>query len=489
MAEAIFTYKEIKTTLQCNLNDKMKDIIDNFLNPIKEKGDSFLYLYNGKEINKDLSFNEQATGPDKEQKKINIIVTKKDAGMISKDIICPECKENIILDINKFNINLKGCKNNHEINNVLLLNEYEERQKIDTSKIICDICKTHDKNQTNNNEFYICNTCNKNMCPSCNPEHDKNHAVINYEDKNYICKKHNDAFIKYCEACKEDICISCESEHANHNIFDFTKILINKDELLKSSEALKDIIDKFKYKIDIIKETISKMLTILDTYYNLNNNIINNYNIKKRNFHYLQNLQNIKNNNDKIINDIKNIINSNQIFEINKYPFYNLYTNDSSEMYIGDGNNNQREGKGTIYYDKDDKDRKKYEGDFKNNLRDGKGKLYMNNGDTYEGDWKNDKKEGKGIFYFGRESNKGDRYEGDWKNDKREGKGIYYFHNGNRYEGDWKNHFREGKGIFYWSDGDRYEGDWKNDEREGKGTMYYKNGKVKNGTWKKDKQV
>ena len=68
MAEAIFTYKEIKTTLKCNLNDKMKDIIDNFLSPIKEKGDNFLYLYNGKEINKDLSFNEQATGPDKDLK-------------------------------------------------------------------------------------------------------------------------------------------------------------------------------------------------------------------------------------------------------------------------------------------------------------------------------------------------------------------------------------------------------------------------------------
>ena len=221
--------------------------------------------------------------------------------------------------------------------------------------------------------------------------------------KNYICKKHNETFIKYCETCKEDICILCQSEHFNHNIFDFTKILINKDELLKSSEALKDIIDKFKYKIDIIKETINKMLNMLDTYYNLNNNMINNYNIKKRNYHYLQNLHNIKNNNDKIINDIKNIIYNNQIFEINKYPFYNLYTNDNGEMYIGDGNNNQRDGKGTIYYDKDDKDRKKYEGGFKNNLRDGKGKLYLNNGDTYEGDWKNDKKEGKGIFYFGRE--------------------------------------------------------------------------------------
>ena len=104
------------------------------------------------------------------------------------------------------------------------------------------------------------------MCPLCKSKHDKNHLIINYEDKNYICKKHNETFIKYCETCKEDICILCQSEHFNHNIFDFTKILINKDELLKSSEALKDVIDKFKYKTDIIKETINKMLSMLDIY-------------------------------------------------------------------------------------------------------------------------------------------------------------------------------------------------------------------------------
>ena len=122
MAEAIFSYEGINTTVQCNLNDRMKDIIANFLNKINEKGDNFFYLYNGTEINKELPFNEQANDFDKNRRKMNIIVTNNDTKIkekkeiISKDIICPECKENILLDIKNYKINLYECKNKHNIN-------------------------------------------------------------------------------------------------------------------------------------------------------------------------------------------------------------------------------------------------------------------------------------------------------------------------------------------------------------------------------------
>ena len=69
MAEVIFNYEGINTTIQCNINDKMNDIINNFLNKIKEKGDNFFYLYNGNEINKQLTFKEQANDLDKNRKK------------------------------------------------------------------------------------------------------------------------------------------------------------------------------------------------------------------------------------------------------------------------------------------------------------------------------------------------------------------------------------------------------------------------------------
>ena len=114
---------------------------------------------------------------------------------ISKDIICPECKENTLIDINNFKINFHDCKNNHNMNKKM--NEFENTQKININKIICDICNINNKGNTHNNDFYICNTCNKNICPLCKSNHDKNHNIINYDDKRYICKKHNDSFIKY----------------------------------------------------------------------------------------------------------------------------------------------------------------------------------------------------------------------------------------------------------------------------------------------------
>ena len=213
MADAIFNYEGIETTIQCNLNDKMKDIINRFLIKIGKKEDNFYYLYNGSKINKELTFNDQANDLDKNRKKMNIIVNKNEEDkneikeIISKDIICPDCKENTLKDINNFRINFHDCKNNHKINDILL-NEYEKSQKININNIICEICNINNKGNTHNNEFYICNTCNKNICPLCKSNHGKDHVIINYDDNNYICKKHNDEkFTKYCKNCKEDICL------------------------------------------------------------------------------------------------------------------------------------------------------------------------------------------------------------------------------------------------------------------------------------------
>jgi len=208
---------------------------------------------------------------------------------LSKDIICPYCNEKALLDIKNFKINLYGCKNNHNINN-LLLNKYQESQKINSNKIICNICNNTNKSETINNEFYICNTCNKNICPLCRLDHDINHVLINYDDKNYICKKHNEPFTKYCKKCNKDLCIICENDHKKHDIFDLSKILIDKIDLFKIMGELKNAIDNFKYQINIIKEIFDKMANIMDIYYEINNDIINNYNINKRNYYKLKNL-------------------------------------------------------------------------------------------------------------------------------------------------------------------------------------------------------
>ena len=73
MAEAIFNYEGINTTVQSNINDKMKDIIDAYLIKIQNKENNLYYLYNGTKINFELTFNEQANDFDKNRKKMNII--------------------------------------------------------------------------------------------------------------------------------------------------------------------------------------------------------------------------------------------------------------------------------------------------------------------------------------------------------------------------------------------------------------------------------
>jgi len=61
MAEVKFNYEGSNASIQCDINDKIKDIIDKFLIKINKKENiNLYYLYNGNQINKELTFYEQA---------------------------------------------------------------------------------------------------------------------------------------------------------------------------------------------------------------------------------------------------------------------------------------------------------------------------------------------------------------------------------------------------------------------------------------------
>ena len=60
---------------------------------------------------------------------------------------------------------------------------------------MCNICSNNNKGKTYNNQFYICGTCNKNMCPLCKDNHNKEYKIIDYDNKNYLCNKHNEQYI------------------------------------------------------------------------------------------------------------------------------------------------------------------------------------------------------------------------------------------------------------------------------------------------------
>ena len=60
-----------------------------------------------------------------------------------------------------------------------------------------NLCKCVICNQLINNKdnCYYCYDCRKIVCLDCiNNKHDKNHYIVDYPQRNYICGKHNEKF-------------------------------------------------------------------------------------------------------------------------------------------------------------------------------------------------------------------------------------------------------------------------------------------------------
>ena len=507
MAIVDIIYNGITTTIKWNENELIKDVLHKFCNKIGKNSNKMLFLYGGNTIEMNKTFNDLANSEDKQRQKIAILVFDNNSTVYQnskkyKFIICPKCHEPTRFKIKDFKIKLYGCPNGHIIDN-LTISDMDKSQLIDESKIICDICKNVNKGKTYNNSFFICNTCNKNICPLCNSTHNKKHCVIEYSQKFFICNLHNKSYSRYCKECKMNICKLCENEHIEHDIIAFKKILLDKN-ILEENKNLRIVIDKFKNVIEDIRNKLNDINNNLESYYNIYIDIMTSYNIQKNNYQILKNIYYTDKYNNEIIEELYNVINDDNIRSqlkniMNIYNKINLDINESiisNEVKIkiqyenkikeiqNEYNalkdkyekliNNER-----IYKIKGNDKGNKYEGELIIDKKEGKIKYNYSNGDIYEGEFKNYKKEGKGIYYFNNFPWKGDRYEGDFKNDLNEGKGIYYYNKGDRYEGDFKNNKREGKGIFYHKNGDREMGDYLNDEPIGRHVILTYKGEIK----------
>ena len=80
----------------------------------------------------------------------SIINTK--TSMISKDVICPICKEICQLEFKDYKINFFGCKKGHKKEGVPP-EQFDEEQDIDISKIICEKCNQINKSTSHKNNF------------------------------------------------------------------------------------------------------------------------------------------------------------------------------------------------------------------------------------------------------------------------------------------------------------------------------------------------
>ena len=315
MANVIFNYQGLETKIQCNKEDKMKDICNNFANKTGLDINLIYFLYDGKILNLELTFNQLKNLYAKDKNEMKILVQKFKSTLIindteSKEIICSECKENCKIQISDYKIKLYDCKNNHEINNILL-DEYKNTQNINESNIICNICNKQNKNKTYEKRFYICLICKKNICPLCSSIHDKNHKIIDYDRKNYICLNHNELYISYCNKCKINLCSKCELEHNNHEIIKYINILPDENQIKEELKEFRNKINKLNDKMNNIINILNKIKENIELYYKINNNIITNYKKENINYEILYNINEIKNNIK--IKDIDEIIKDNNI--------------------------------------------------------------------------------------------------------------------------------------------------------------------------------
>ena len=289
----------------------MNDVIEKLKMKIDIEIDKIYLLYNGQKINIEMKIKDIINNEDKNNNEMNIIIYNINNTIInenikqSEDIICPECKKNVLIKIEDYKIRMYNCKKKH--NNIILLKEYKDTQNIDISKIICENCKIKNKSNTYNNEIYKCLKCDKNLCPLCKSTHDKNHKIINYDNINNICNKHNNIYIKYCKNCNENICMICEKDHKLHEIIYFGDIYNENNNL----NELKEYINKLNIEINKIISKLEYIKINIEKYYNISYNIINNEN--NQNYYILNNKNEFINNNNIIIKDIKEIINDNKV--------------------------------------------------------------------------------------------------------------------------------------------------------------------------------
>ena len=338
MIQIEFNYKGQLINVQCNEKEKIKNIYSRFCSKAQLDINKIYFIYSGSVLNEELTIESVINQFDNSRKKMNIIVDLKYGQINNKNnlikaeqIICPQCKETAKIFIKDYLITIFGCKHNHTTNNILL-NQFEESQKIDESKVVCNVCKTRNKEKSFNKQFYICLKCKLNLCPLCKDIHDKNHYIIDYNNKNYICPQHGDNYSSFCQTCSKNICIECENSHSTHNIIYFGKILPNKDNLNGILNELKNNIDKFKLDLSNIIEKLNYVKNNVDNYYKLVKDIYDSLKIQKKNYEIIFNICNI--NNNDFMNEINNVINDSNI--LNKFTKINSIYDKMKGHFRGD---------------------------------------------------------------------------------------------------------------------------------------------------------
>ena len=332
-----FNYNQHITTIQANINEPFKNVINKFLQKSQIEPKHFFFIANGKPIIPENTIASQITKMNKEKQILKTLVqsikesTAVKSYVKSKDVICIECYEPCRMQIKNYKISLFGCKKNHI--NYLKIKDFFDSQIINISNINCDTCKINNKGNSKNKGFYKCLTCKKNLCFKCKTTHESNHYKIDFDNINYICENHFEYYINYCLNCNKNICFLCTDEHRDHNIISLNDLMPNIDDIKHKLKEMKNEIDIFNNSIKEIINELNDLIESMKLYYEININIFKNYEKKNRNYQILQNINQINNNNE-IFHKLKNINEMNNIKDKlnNIMDLYNNINSDNNEI-------------------------------------------------------------------------------------------------------------------------------------------------------------
>ena len=101
MVDVEFYYKQNKINIQSSMNDIFEEIIQKYINKTNLDINNIYFISNGTIINKKDKLEKIMSDSDKRDKKMIILVYSINSSInventnikISKDIICPKCKE------------------------------------------------------------------------------------------------------------------------------------------------------------------------------------------------------------------------------------------------------------------------------------------------------------------------------------------------------------------------------------------------------------
>ena len=106
MAKVVFSFENEETIIDCDFKDKMKDIFMKYCSKVQKDINKLYFKYNANIIKEDMEYGQILNEEDKKRNIMNIIVSENSNNIpmnekmiISKEIICPECKESILIEI------------------------------------------------------------------------------------------------------------------------------------------------------------------------------------------------------------------------------------------------------------------------------------------------------------------------------------------------------------------------------------------------------